>query len=448
MIVIIGLGTAGVYATRWITTLNREEEITIIEKHSYESYSPCGIPLILERKDDFSKLKHPFPRTRRINVLLEYEAIEINASEKKIKVLNKKNNEIKEIKYDKLLYAAGAEPLIPKIKNADGFINKGVFIVKTLEDANSIKDFIVKKNIKNVSVVGAGAIGLEMAYALKSWNLNVHVFEMFPQPFPRVLDPEMAEIVKNELEKFGISIHLNSKVDEIVVENNRIIGIRSGDSIFNADAIILATGVRPSTEILKNIVNMDRSFIVVNDKMQTSNPDIYAAGDCIITKNYVDGSYAPVQLATTAAKQGIVAGINLAGHDATYSGALGTFVSMVGNLEVAAVGLTENQAKEKFQIVTARAKTLDRPEYAGGEEITLKIVCDKNNGTILGAQAVGKNASSKINVISLAIRKKASAEDLSALEIAYCPEVSDLYDVINMAADLILRKINPNNYTF
>ncbi|MGC8663660.1 MAG: FAD-dependent oxidoreductase [Thermoplasmata archaeon] len=448
MIAIIGLGTAGVYATRWITTLNRNEEITIIEKNIYESYSPCGIPLILEKKDDFSKLKHPFPRTKRINVLLEHEAIEIKPYEKVVMVVNKKNNEIKKIKYDKLFFSTGAEPLIPKIKNAYEFLNKGVFVVKTLEDANNIKNFIDKNKITAVSVVGAGAIGLEMAHSFKALGLNVNIFEMFPQPFPKVLDPEIAEIVKSEIEKLNIELHLNSRVDEIVVQNGQIIGIKSGDSFFSSQAVILATGVVPNTKILEGSVNMEKSYIIVNERMQTSNPDIYAAGDCILVKNLIDGTSMPVQLATTAAKQGIVAGINISGHNAVYSGALGTFVSKIGNMEVAAVGLTEAQAKEKLEIMTSRTKALDRPEYADGEEITLKLVCDKNTGVILGAQAVGKNASSKINVISMAIKKKADVFDLSSLEIAYCPEVSDLYDVINMAADIVLRKMNPGSYKF
>lgn len=448
MIVIIGLGTAGVYATRWITTLNRDEEITIIERHTYESYSPCGIPLILEKNDDFSKLKHPFPRTKRINVLLEHEAIEIDNKNKIVKVLNKRNKEIKEIHYDKLFFSTGAEPLIPKIKNIENFINKGVFVVKTLEDAGAIREFINSNKVNKVAVVGAGAIGLEMAYALKKQGLNVHVFEMFPQPFPRVLDPEMAEIVKNEIEKNGIFLHLNSKVEEILSENGKIVGIKTDNSSVNVEMIILATGVVPNTKLLQNIVEMERSFIIVNEKMQTSDPDIYAAGDCVLVKNFVSGNLVPIQLATTAAKQGIVAGINMANHEAVYIGAMGTFVSTFGEMEIAAVGLTETQAKEKFEIVTGKAKSLDKPDYAGGEDITLKIICEKNSGIVLGAQAIGKNAASKINVISMAVRKKATAMDLSAVEIAYCPEISELYDIINMAADIVLRKINPKNYVF
>ncbi|MEM3035824.1 MAG: FAD-dependent oxidoreductase [Thermoplasmata archaeon] len=446
MILIIGLGTAGVYATRWISQLNRDEEITIIEKHVYESYSPCGIPLIFEKSEDFNKLKHPFPRTKRINVLLKYEAFEIDPIKKIVKVRNIETGEVKEINYDKMLFAAGADPLVPPIKNAKEYLNKGIFIVKTLEDAENIKKYISENNVKTVSIVGAGAIGLEMANAMLANGLKVHVFEMFPQVFPKVLDPDMADIVQKFVEGIGIELHLSSKVDEIVVEDGKVKGLITSNKFYNSELIILATGVIPNTSILKGKVEMEKNFILVNERMETSIKDIYAAGDCVLIKNYISGEKVAVQLATTAAKQGIVAGINMAGKNASYNGAVGAFVSTVGSLEVSAVGLTESYAKEKFEIVSARAKALNKPEYAGGEEIVLKVIVEKNSGKIIGAQAVGKNASSKIDVISMAIRKGATAQDISATEISYCPAVSELYDVINMAGDLLLRKIIPNSY--
>ncbi len=448
MIVIIGLGTAGVYATRWISQLNRDEEITIIERHSYESYSPCGIPLMFEKGDDFEKLKHPFPRTKRINVLLNFEAIGIDTQRKIVKVRQVKTGEEREIVYDKILFAGGAEPLVPPIKNAREYLNRGVFAVKTLEDAERIKNYIRENNVKSVAIVGAGAIGLEMANAMLINGLKVHVFEMFPQVFPRALDQEIAEIVQKFAQGIGMELHLSTRVDEVAVENGTVKGIISSGNFFPSDAVIMATGVVPNTTILKDIVQMEKNFIIVDEKMRTSMEGIYAAGDCVMVKNAIDGSKTSIQLATTAAKQGIVAGINMAGKEAVYTGAIGSFVSTVGSLEVAAVGLTESYAKEKFDVLSARAKALDKPEYAGGEEIVLKVVAERKTGRILGAQAVGKGASSTIDIISMAIRKGATAQDLSAVEISYCPAVSDLYDVINMAGDLLLRKISPENYRF
>ncbi|MEM0447947.1 MAG: FAD-dependent oxidoreductase, partial [Thermoplasmata archaeon] len=352
----------------------------------------------------------------------------------------------KEINYDKMLFAAGADPLVPPIKNAKEYLNKGIFIVKTLEDAENIKKYISENNVKTVSIVGAGAIGLEMANAMLANGLKVHVFEMFPQVFPKVLDPDMADIVQKFVEGIGIELHLSSKVDEIVVEDGKVKGLITSNKFYNSELIILATGVIPNTSILKGKVEMEKNFILVNERMETSIKDIYAAGDCVLIKNYISGEKVAVQLATTAAQQGIVAGINMAGKNASYNGAVGAFVSTVGSLEVSAVGLTESYAKEKFEIVSARAKALNKPEYAGGEEIVLKVIVEKNSGKIIGAQAVGKNASSKIDVISMAIRKGATAQDISATEISYCPAVSELYDVINMAGDLLLRKIIPNSY--
>ncbi|MGC9137716.1 MAG: FAD-dependent oxidoreductase [Thermoplasmata archaeon] len=448
MIVIIGLGTAGVYATRWITQLNREEEITIIEKHAYESYSPCGIPLIFEESGDFNVLKHPFPRTKRINVLLNHEAIKVDPENKIVRVRDIEKNTEKEIGYDKLLFAAGADPLVPPIKNAREYLGNGVFVVKTLEDADLIKKFIGEKNVKSVGVIGAGAIGLEMAHSMLVNGIKVHVFEMFPQVFPRALDPDMADIVAKFIMGLGIELHLSSRVDEIVVENGKIKGIVSSGKTYECESVILATGVVPNTKILDGIVKMERNFILVNERMETSRKDIFAAGDCVLVKSFINGDPVAIQLATTAAKQGIVAGINMAGKDATYSGALGAFVSTIGSLEVAAVGFTETYLKDKVEVVSARARALDKPDYAGGEEIILKVVADKSTGKILGAQALGKKASSKIDIISMAMKKGSTAMDLSSVEISYCPAVSELYDVVNMAGDLLLRKLNPENYRF
>ena len=448
MIVIIGLGTAGVYATRWITQLNREEEITIIERHSYESYSPCGIPLILGESGDFNKLKHPFPRTKRINVLLKFEAIRVDTERKIVIAKQIGGNELREIKYDKLLFATGSEPLVPPIKNAREFLGNGVFVVKTLEDAESIMNYIREKNVKTVSIIGAGAIGLEIAHSMVVNGLKVRVFEMFPQVFPRALDPDMAEIVAKFVTGLGIELYLSSRVDEVIVEDGKIKGIISSGKSFDSDAVILATGVVPNTGLLKGIVNMEKNFIVVNERMETSVKDIYAAGDCVIVKSFISGEPMAIQLATTAAKQGIVAGINMAGKNARYSGVLGSFVSTIGSLEVAAVGITETNAKDKDNLINARARALDRPEYAGGEEIILKVLAEKSTGRIIGAQAVGKKASSKIDIISMAIKRGATVYDLSSIEISYCPAVSDLYDVINMAGDLLLRKMNPQDYIF
>jgi NADH oxidase (H2O2-forming) len=444
MIVIVGLGTAAVYATRWITALNRDEEVTIIEAHPYESYSPCGLPLIIEKNSDFELLKHPFPKTRRINVLLEHQVIDIDTLNRTVKLKDLKNEDIKSLNYDKLLFAPGADPMIPPIKNISEHLNNGVYVLKTIEDGVKIENFLKSNTVSNVAVIGAGAIGLEIAYSLKKRGYNVSVYEMLAQCFPRALDPDMAQIVEEHLKNNGIDLYLESRVEEIALDQKSIVFNGQKKS---AELVILATGVVPNSQLLKNKVSIFKNFVVVDEKMKTSDPYIYAAGDVIITKNAIDEGSMIVQLATTAAKQGIVAGINMAGGTATYNGAYGTFVSELEDMEIAATGLSEERAKLKFEVMSGRVKGTDKPDYAGGQSLTLKIISDKK-GRLLGAQAVGKNAADKINVIAMAIKSRATVQDLSSVELAYCPSVSELYDVINSAADVLLRKLGWKEFNY
>ncbi|MGC8610375.1 MAG: FAD-dependent oxidoreductase [Thermoplasmata archaeon] len=439
--VIIGLGTAGVYATRYISSIDRESNIIIIEKNKYESYSPCGIPFIIEKGENLDLLKHPFPRTKRINVYINHEAKEIDIINKKVIFEDLNSKEIKEVQYDKLLFSTGAEPFIPPIKNASDYLNKGVFVIKRLEDAENLTNYIKKNEVKNIVIVGAGPIGLEMAYSMKSFGLNVNVFEMLNQVFPKSLDPDMAEEVQKFMTENGIKINLSSPVDEIVVDGKKVVGIKSKNNFYPGDVVILSVGFKPNTELLKNKVEMEKNFIIVDDHMRTSNSDIYAAGDNVMIKNLINNEKTVFQIATVAAKQGMVAGINMAGKEAIYSGTTFTFVSKIGSLEVASTGLTESEASKKSKVYSARAKGLNRPKYTGGTEIIMKIICDES-GKILGAQAIGDQASQKINVISMALRKNSNIMDILANEMAYCPEVSELYDITNMAADLLLKKLN------
>lgn len=424
MIVIIGLGTGGIYAARWISRFNRKEEVTIIERRSYETYSPCSIPLVIEGCIDIKEIIHPFPRTPRINLLLEHEAIEIDVEEKKVKYRKLGSDEVKEIKYDKLIFGAGATPAIPPLPGVD---KKGVFTVRTVEDAKAINEWI--KRSKKALVIGAGAIGMEMAYALRKRGLDVTIAEMLSHPFPKALDDDMAKIVKERLEAMGIKCHCNSKVEEIVGDEEVNGAIINGERM-DVDMVILSVGVRPNTSLLRGKVNMDeRGYILVNDRMQTSNPDIYAVGDCARTPHGL------IQLATIAAREGIVAGINAAGGNAIFTPSTGAFVSAMGNFEVACVGERSNISGRGRSTITPYSK----------HEIVVKIFTDEE-GNIRGAQAVGYMASKKIDIISALMRGGGKIWDVAFMEHAYCPASAHLYDVINIAANNAMRRIKIEKY--
>ncbi len=424
MIVVLGLGTGGLYAARWISRFNRKEEITIIERRSYETYSPCSIPLVVEGEIEHREIIHPFPRTPKIKLLLEHEVLDIDVEGKKVIFRKVGEDERKEISYDKLIYSLGASPFVPPIPGAD---RNGVFTVRTVEDAIEISDWA--SNSKRAVVVGAGAIGMEMAYALRKRGLDVTVVEMLEHPFPRALDKDMAKIVLERTREMGIECLCSSKVEEIGGEEKVSHVVVNGEEI-PADMVIISAGVKPNTEILRGKVEMDeRGFILVNDRMETSAPDVYAVGDCVRTP------YGVVQLATTAARQGIVAGINAAGGDAVYTKHTGAFVSAMGNFEVACVG--------EYGGISGRGHSTATPysKY----DIYVKVFVDET-GRILGAQAVGYQASKKIDIISALIRRGGTVQDLAFMEHAYCPAVSHLYDVINIAANNAMRRLKLERY--
>ncbi len=424
MIVIVGLGTGGIYAARWVSKFNRKEEITIIERRSYETYSPCSIPLVVEGAIDLSEIIHPFPRTPRINILLGHEVVDIDTKNKVVKYRKLGDEEVKEIEYDKLIFGGGASPAVPPIP---GVNKKGIFTMRTVEDARAILDWM--KRSKSALVVGAGAIGMEMAYALRKRGLEVTIVEMLAHPFPKALDDDMARIVKERLEAMGIRCLCNSKVEEILGDDVVSGAVINGDSV-NVDMVILSVGVRPNTQLLRGKVDMDqRGYIIVNNRMETSASDVYAVGDCVKTP------YGILQLATVAAREGIVAGINAAGGDAIYTKHTGAFVSAMGNFEVACVGETGRISGKGHSTVTPYSK----------HDVYVKLFIDEN-GNILGAQAVGYQASKKIDIVSALMREGGKVWDLAFMEHAYCPASAHLYDVINIAANNAMRRIKIRRY--
>ncbi len=423
MIVIIGLGTAGLYAARWISMLNRKEEITIIEKRNYETYSPCSIPLVVEGAVNIKEIIMPFPKTRRINLILGHKAIDIDVNNKKVLYRKVDDGEVKEIYYDKLIFSGGAVPKKPPIKGVE---KEGVFTIRTVEDTEGILKWL--GNAKKALVIGAGAIGMEIAYALRKRGLDVTIVEILSHPFPLSLDEDMANIVSEKIQSMGIRCLCNSTIEEITGEG-KVEGAIINGGYEDFDMVILSTGVMPDTKIMEGKVEMDRGFIIVDEKMKTSNGDIYAAGDCVKTP------YGIIQLATIAAKQGIVAGINASGGDAIYTPPTGAFVSAMGDFEVSCVG--------KKGKISGRGKSTINP-YSK-KEMIIKIFIDES-GKITGAQGVGYTVSKKIDVISALMRKGAKIDDLSFMEHTYCPEASHLYDVLNIAAENAMRKLKIKKY--
>lgn len=439
-IVIIGLGSGGFAASLAIRRTDPEALITIIEKRPYEMFSPCGMPFAIEGIVSLENLKFSLPEDKQITKLLSHEAQSISTAEKTVTVKNLGSGEVMKVPYDSLIIASGAEPFIPPIKGAKENIGKGVFVLHDIDSAKKIIEFA--KKAKKALVVGAGPIGLEIAVALREKGLEVTVVEMLTYALPRALDKDMAKMVEQSLDKRLIKLMLNKTVNSI--NGSPVESVSVGDETIVTDMVVLASGVRANLDMVKNAgVEIGKWGIKTNERMETGIKGIYAIGDCIETVSLINHRPTMMQLSSAAYRQGMVAGTNAAGGYDTYEGVLGTFVSLIGELEVAATGFNEFFAGSAgYKIISGKAHGKNKPEYyPGAKDITVKIIADSKTGKVLGGQAVGEGAGARINVISLAIRCGMDVYALSQNEMAYCPMLAENYDVLNKAADFAVRKM-------
>ncbi len=439
-IVIIGLGSGGFAASLAIRRTDPEASVTIIEKRSYEMFSPCGMPFAIEGVVSLDDLRFSLPDDKQITKLLGHEAVALNTADKNVAVKNLKTGEMISVPYDALILAPGAKPFIPAIKDANEALDKGVFVLHDLESARKIIEYSTKA--KKAVVVGAGPIGLEIAVALQKKGLETVVVEMLSYALPRALDKDMAKIVEGSLKENEIKLLMNKSVSSI--NGMPVESVSLGDEVIVTDMVILASGVRANLEMAKAAgIEIGKWGIKTNARMETSIKEIYAIGDCIETVSLINHRPTMMQLSSAAYRQGIVAGRNAAGGYDTYEGALSTYVSLIGENEVAATGFNEFFAESSgYEVVSGKAHGKSKPEYyPGSKDITVKIIADAKTGKVLGGQAVGEGAGGRVNVIAIAIKVGMDVYELSKIEMAYCPMVAENYDVLNKAADFAVRKL-------
>ena len=443
-IVIIGLGTGGLYASRAASRVDRSAEITIIERRDYDMFSPCGLPYAIEGKvKSFEDLKHTVPITRQLRKLLRHEALSIDTKGKRVEVKNLESGEVSWLDYASLIISTGSNPIILPVPGAKELVGRGVHFVTNPENAKELQEAAL--NSKSAVVVGGGAIGMEIAMALKELGLDVYVTKRSPPPLPRNLDPDMGEIIREYLESKGLHILFGKSFDRIN-GSDRVESVEIAGETIPTDIVVMAVGVNPESEIaVKAGIAHNRGAIITDERMETSVKDIYAIGDCAMSFSGVNEKPINIALATTAFRQAAVAGVNAAGGNMTYDGGLGTFVSFVGELEISTTGYNSDAAERNgFKVVTGRANMQVKPSWMPEvKNISVKIVVDGETGRILGGQAIGEEGAAwRVNVISLAIKKKMDIEEFCTIELAYCPAVSDLYDPLLVAADAALRRFS------
>jgi NADPH-dependent 2,4-dienoyl-CoA reductase/sulfur reductase-like enzyme len=442
-IIIIGLGTGGLYSSKAATITDKDAEVTIIEQRGYDMFSPCGLPFAIEGEvESFDELVHTFPATRRINKLIAHKATGVDPVGKNVTVKDLETGETKKLGYDSLIISTGSKPITHVIPGVEKFLGRGAYIVSSIENSKSLKD--AAEEADKAVVIGGGATGLETASALRKLGLDVVLIEMTETPLPRSLDPDMGSLIIEHLESKGVKTLFGRKVLKLKGDD-KIEAVQLEGEDVETELVVAALGNSPNTEFLETsgLETKDGS-IMIDERMQTSLEDVYAVGDCALAFFYLDKRPIKIELSTAAMEQGMVAGTNAAGGDMVYDGTLGTFVSKIGELEVAATGYNTSVAERKgFEVVIGKTRMKTKPRYiADPEEVTVKLVVDKKTRQVLGAQAIGGGGAAwRVNVAALAIKKRVKVDEFSMIELGYCPPVSDLYDPLHAAADVVQRRL-------
>lgn len=443
-LVIIGLGTGGLHSIRSTQKTDRSIDITVIEKRSYDMFSPCGLPYAIGKQvESFDALKYTIPSTRRLHKLLQHEAKKINLQEKTVTVQDLRNDETFDLPFDRLIISTGSNPRVLDIPGAYRLLGKGVHVVSDPENARRLQEDAMKS--KTAVIVGGGGIGLEIASALTGLGLQVFITKRSLPPFPRSLDPDMGEIIKDFLLEHGCKVLFGRGI-YTVNGDEKVESVTIGDETIPTEIVVMAVGVEPEVSLAEEAgLKLVNGAIETNERMETSEPDVYAVGECALTFSGIDKTPIKIDLATTAYKQAVVGGANAAGADKKFPGAFGTFVSYIGDLEVASTGFnTEIAMDHGFTVVSGRARLRIKPKYMpGSKEMSVRVIVDEATGRIIGGQAIGaEGAAWRINMLSLAIMKRITIEEFSKTELAYCPAISELYDPLQAAVDVALQRLN------
>ena len=431
--VIIGGVAGGATAVARLRRLDEKAEIIILERGEYVSFANCGLPyyiggVITDRKDLTLQTPQSFKARFNIDVRVLNEAVKINPDIKTVTVKNLRTGEIYEETYDNLILSMGAEPIRPNIDGADG---SNVFTLRNIPDTLKIKNYIDTAKPRSAVVIGGGYIGVEMAENLVEAGLKVAIVELADHLIAP-LDFDMAADVHRYIKSKGIDLHLNNGVKAI---NGNTVILQNGE--ITADMIIMSVGVRPETAIARDCgidLNL-RGSIIVNNKMQTNIPDIYAVGDAVEAEDFITKKPAFIPLAGPANKQGRIAADNIAGYESVYTGTQGSAVLKLFDMTVATTGLNEKMAAaagidyDKTYTYSASHATY----YPGAAQMSVKALWDKKTLKLIGAQIVGFDGVDKrVDVLATAIRFGAKITDLTTLELCYAPPFGSAKDPVNM----------------
>ncbi|MCF7949332.1 MAG: FAD-dependent oxidoreductase [Spirochaetia bacterium] len=435
-ILIIGGVAAGATAAARARRLNQDATITLLEAGPDVSFANCGLPYYIggdieHRSSLILASAQTFYDQYRVNVHTNTEAIRIDRKGKYVLARDNQDHSEKQFAYDKLILAQGGKPLVPQLPGVE---KDHVFQLWTLDDMDGIDSFIESNTPKSAVVVGGGFIGLEMVEALAKRGMKVRLVEMAPQVMPN-MEGEFAGYLQKELLDYGVELHLGTSLKEI--EDNRVL-LSSGESV-DAEFVLLSVGVRPSLKLAENagLELGDAGGLLVNNRLQTSDKDIFATGDMLEIENRILGKKLRLPLAGPANRQGRIAAENALGGQKEYSGATGTSVFKLFGLNAGSTGLSLKAAREAGFAAEAVVvhKASHTAYYPGSEKVSLMLIFDRESGKVLGAQAAGRvGIDKRLDVIATAMAGGLTLADLEELDLAYAPPFNSPNGPINMAA--------------
>ena len=442
-VVIVGGVAGGATAAARIRRLDEQAEIVVFERSGYISYANCGLPyyigdVITDPEELTLQTPESFFSRFRVDMKVRHEVTAIHPERKTVSVKNLETDEVFEESYDKLILSPGAKPTQPRLPGVG--IDK-LFTLRTVEGTFRIKEYINQNHPKSAVLAGGGFIGLELAENLRELGMDVTIVQR-PKQLMNPFDADMASMIHSEMRKHGVKLALGYTVEGFEERNGGVDVLLKDNAPLHADMVVLAIGVTPDTALARE-AGLElgiKGSIVVNDRMETSVPDIYAAGDAVQVKHYVTGEDALISLAGPANKQGRIIADNICGGDSRYLGSQGSSVIKVFDMTAATTGINETNARKAgLDVDTVILSPMSHAGYyPGGKVMTMKVVFEKGTYRLLGAQIVGYDGVDKrIDVLATAIHAGLKATQLKDLDLAYAPPYSSAKDPVNMAGFMI-----------
>jgi NADPH-dependent 2,4-dienoyl-CoA reductase/sulfur reductase-like enzyme/rhodanese-related sulfurtransferase len=438
--IIVGAVAGGASTAARLRRLDEKAEIIIFEKGAYISYANCGLPyyigdVIQDRNKLFVQTAASFNKRFNIDVRVMTEVITINPAQKTITARNQQTGELYEEIYDKLVLSPGAEPVRPPLP---GIGLEGIFTLRNVTDTDYIKSYVQQYSSGKAVVIGAGFIGLEMAENLQHSGLNVSIIEMGNQVLAPI-DFPLAALVQQHIRSKGVDLRLNTSVTGFEKKGSGLnVRLSNGEDIYT-DIVILSIGVKPDTRLALSAglqIGPARG-ILVNEFLQTSDPDIYAVGDAIEFVNPITGVSTNTYLAGPANKQGRICANNMVmGNVQSYNGSINTAIVKVFDMTVAAAGVPVKQLKAKSieHITSTTHSGSHAGYYPGATQMSIQLAFAPETGRLLSAQVAGyKGVDKRMDLLSSLIQRGGTIYELTELEHAYAPPFSSAKDPVNIA---------------